>query len=106
MCVYNECHHLLLTCIVNSHSKLSTVAFKVYDVNGDGLINLSDMYVILRLMVGSNMSDEKINKLARQIIVDADVLDKDNSISFAEFKKAMANTNISNILTFNIDLSQ
>lgn len=52
------------------------------------------------------MSDEKINKLARQIIVDADVLDKDNSISFAEFKKAMANTNISNILTFNIDLSQ
>lgn len=52
------------------------------------------------------MSDEKINELARQIIIDADVLDKDNSISFTEFKKAMANSGINNILTFNIDLPQ
>ncbi|KAI8817384.1 uncharacterized protein EV422DRAFT_541598 [Fimicolochytrium jonesii] len=77
-------------------------AFKVYDVNGDGVIDSSDLYHILKLMVGSNLPDDQVQALVDQTLLDADVLDKDGAISFEEFKRAMFNADLENVLTIEI----
>ncbi|KAI9103247.1 hypothetical protein DFS34DRAFT_642104 [Phlyctochytrium arcticum] len=77
-------------------------AFKVYDVNGDGVIDSADLYHVLKLMVGTNLSDEQVHSLVDQTILEADVLDKDGTISFDEFKRAMFNADLENVLTIQI----
>ncbi|KAJ3017090.1 Calcineurin subunit B type 2 [Thoreauomyces humboldtii] len=77
-------------------------AFKVYDVNGDGVIDSTDLYHVLKLMVGSNLSDSQVQSLVDQTILEADVLDNDGAISFNEFKRAMFNADMENVLTIEI----
>ncbi|TPX56635.1 hypothetical protein PhCBS80983_g04381 [Powellomyces hirtus] len=77
-------------------------AFKVYDVNGDGVIDATDLFQILKLMVGSNLSDNQVQSLVDQTILEADVLDKDGAISFEEFKRAMFNADMENVLMIEI----
>ncbi|KAJ3159644.1 Calcineurin subunit B type 2 [Geranomyces michiganensis] len=77
-------------------------AFKVYDVNGDGVIDGSDLFHILKLMVGSNLSDAQVQSLVDQTILEADVLDKDGAISLQEFKRAMFNADLENVLMIEI----
>ncbi|KAL2911110.1 hypothetical protein HK105_209429 [Polyrhizophydium stewartii] len=74
-------------------------AFRVYDVDGDGLLDTSDLTHIVKLMVGSNFSDDEIAKMVHQTILDADTLDHDGAISFAEFKRSMFNADIEAALT-------
>ncbi|KAJ3039547.1 Calcineurin subunit B type 2 [Rhizophlyctis rosea] len=77
-------------------------AFKVYDVNGDGVISSSDLFVILKLMVGSNLDDSQVQALVDQTILEADTIDKDGAISFNEFKRALFGADLENILTIEI----
>ena len=75
------------------------VAFRIYDVNGDGLLDKTDLTHIVKLMVGSNVPDIEVEKMVQQTIMDADTLDRDGAISFAEFKRAMFNADVETILT-------
>ncbi|KAJ8328028.1 hypothetical protein BDV3_005346 [Batrachochytrium dendrobatidis] len=74
-------------------------AFRIYDVNGDGLLDKTDLTHIVKLMVGSNVPDIEVEKMVQQTIMDADTLDRDGAISFAEFKRAMFNADVETILT-------
>ncbi|KAJ1336634.1 hypothetical protein BSLG_007416 [Batrachochytrium salamandrivorans] len=70
------------------------IAFRIYDVNGDGLLDTADLTHVVKLMVGSNVADIEVEKMVQQTILDADTLDRDGSISFAEFKRAMFNADM------------
>lgn len=36
------------------------VAFQIYDINGDGYITPDELFAILKMMVGNNLSDEQV----------------------------------------------
>ncbi|KAI9365941.1 calcineurin subunit B [Zopfochytrium polystomum] len=74
-------------------------AFNVYDVDGDGLIGASDLRTVLKLMVGKSISDEEVRVLVDQTIADADTVDRDGSISFDEFKRALFSADLEKSLT-------
>ncbi len=46
-------------------------AFDVYDVNGDGEINEADLVSVLKLMAGTNLSDQVLAEISRMTIRDA-----------------------------------
>lgn len=56
-------------------------AFKIFDVDGNGMIEIEDIKYALEL-IGEPITDEEVT----QILVIAD-LDKDGSISYEEFLK-------------------
>eukprot|EP00744_Colponema_vietnamica_P014925 GILI01020898.1.p1 GENE.GILI01020898.1~~GILI01020898.1.p1 ORF type:complete len:178 (-),score=26.17 GILI01020898.1:608-1141(-) len=63
-------------------------AFKVYDIDNDGFINNSELFEILKMMVGSNLSDTQIQQIVDKTITDADT-DRDGRLSFEEFVRVM-----------------
>ncbi len=64
------------------------IAFRCYDVDGDGVINEKDLFHILKMLVGSNINDEQLSLIVKQTLTAHD-LDKDGVISFAEFAKVL-----------------
>lgn len=38
-------------------------AYRIYDVDGDGVVNASDLQTILRMMVGENLNDETLDEV-------------------------------------------
>ncbi|KAJ3219845.1 Calcineurin subunit B type 2 [Dinochytrium kinnereticum] len=74
-------------------------AFKVYDVNGDGLIDNEDLKTILKLMVGKSLVEEEIQHLVDKTILEADTIDKDGFISFDEFKRALFSADLERVLS-------
>lgn len=104
----------------NKEEKLR-FAFKVYDIDRDGYISNGELFIVLKMMVGSNLKDQQLqqvcrdnrrtsvswvhhadNKLYLQIvdktIMEAD-LDRDGKISFEEFTKMVENTDVSMSMT-------
>lgn len=73
------------------------VAFKVYDVDGDGMISEEDLRIVLKAMVGKSLGDEQVLQIVKDTLRDAD-LDKDGYISFEEFKRALFDANIEKIM--------
>lgn len=61
-------------------------AFKVYDLNEDGFITQEELYSVLKLMVGKNLTDEQVQTIAKSTLQRADK-DKDGKISLDEFSK-------------------
>ncbi|KXS14437.1 hypothetical protein M427DRAFT_33127 [Gonapodya prolifera JEL478] len=72
----------------------SDIAFKVYNLNSDGFIDPSDLFSIMRIMVGSSLSDTQLQQIVDKTMVEVDVIDKDGKISFEEFKRSMALANV------------
>ena len=58
--------------------------FRVYDVDQDGFISNGELFHVLKLMVGDNLDNEKLQQVVDKTIVEAD-LDKDGKLSFDEF---------------------
>ncbi|KAI8907931.1 hypothetical protein EDD86DRAFT_254987 [Gorgonomyces haynaldii] len=77
-------------------------AFKIYDVDGDGLIDYDDLFEIVRQMVGSSLNDDQIDSIVKETILEADIMDRDGAISFAEFRRVMFNTPIEEMLTIQL----
>ncbi|KAJ3078450.1 Calcineurin subunit B type 2 [Quaeritorhiza haematococci] len=77
-------------------------AFKVYDVNDDGYIDANDLFLTLKAMVGKSMDDAQVQSIVDKTILEADMIDKDGKISYEEFKRAMFNVDLENILTIDI----
>lgn len=71
--------------------------FKLYDVNDDNYIDVSDITSILKMMVGSYVDDAKVRKIAERSLREAD-LDCDGRISFDEFCSAFAHKDIDELL--------
>jgi len=51
------------------------------------------------MMVGVNLTPDRIRQIVHKTIVEADVIDRDGAISYKEFKNAMWNTDIDTLLT-------
>ena len=62
------------------------------------MISPNDLYVVLKLMVGSNLTDQQLSQLVDRTIQKADE-DKDGKINFNEFCKMVKNLDISKKLT-------
>jgi serine/threonine-protein phosphatase 2B regulatory subunit len=81
----------------NKEEKLK-FAFKVYDIDRDGYISNGELFIVLKMMVGSNLKDQQLQQIVDKTIMEAD-LDRDGKISFEEFQKMVENTDVSMSMT-------
>lgn len=73
-------------------------AFKVYDIDRDGYISNGELFLVLKMMVGSNLKDVQLQQIVDKTIMEADK-DGDGKINFQEFKGMVESTDISMSLT-------
>jgi serine/threonine-protein phosphatase 2B regulatory subunit len=78
-------------------------AFKVYDIDRDGYISNGELFIVLKMMVGSNLKDQQLQQIVDKTIMEAD-LDRDGKISFEEFTKMVENTDVSMSMTLGMFL--
>jgi serine/threonine-protein phosphatase 2B regulatory subunit len=101
----------------NKEEKLR-FAFRVYDIDRDGYISNGELFIVLKMMVGSNLKDQQLqqvrihknskairpsngtnkSQIVDKTIMEAD-LDRDGKISFEEFTKMVENTDVSMSMT-------
>ncbi|OMP82752.1 Calcineurin subunit B [Diplodia seriata] len=86
----------------NKEEKLR-FAFKVYDIDRDGYISNGELFIVLKMMVGSNLKDQQLQQIVDKTIMEAD-LDHDGKISFEEFTKMVENTDVSMSMTLGMSL--
>ena len=79
-----------------------TVAFDIYDVNGDGYISNGDLFRILKIMVGDNLTEIQLQQLVDRTILKADK-DKDGKLSENEFKNFIADSDIQSKLVISLN---
>ncbi|MEQ2223153.1 hypothetical protein ILYODFUR_033846 [Ilyodon furcidens] len=70
----------------NSRNQKLKFAFRLYDRDGDGKISRVELLQVLREMLGMQVTEEQLQSIAERAIQEAD-LDKDDAISFDEFRK-------------------
>ncbi|CAJ0751642.1 21494_t:CDS:2, partial [Entrophospora sp. SA101] len=68
-------------------------AFKVYDMDRDGLISNGELFIVLKMMVGNNLKDNQLQQIVDKTIMEADK-DMDGKISFEEFYSVVESTDI------------
>ncbi|KZS97914.1 calcium/calmodulin-dependent protein phosphatase [Sistotremastrum niveocremeum HHB9708] len=68
-------------------------AFKVYDMDRDGYISNGELFLVLKMMVGSNLKDQQLQQIVDKTIMEADK-DGDGKLSFQEFSNMVAGTDI------------
>jgi serine/threonine-protein phosphatase 2B regulatory subunit len=68
-------------------------AFKVYDMDRDGFISNGELFLVLKMMVGSNLKDAQLQQIVDKTIIEADK-DGDGKLSFDEFRVLVENTDI------------
>jgi len=81
----------------NKEEKLR-FAFKVYDIDRDGYISNGELFIVLKMMVGSNLKDQQLQQIVDKTIMEADK-DGDGKISFEEFTQMVENTDVSMSMT-------
>jgi calcineurin B family protein 1 len=78
---------------LNSREEKLKFAFHMYDIDGDELISKTELFSIVGMMVGSNISNEQLGSIADRTICEADE-DQDGKISFSEFVKVMEKVDV------------
>ncbi|EMD40965.1 hypothetical protein CERSUDRAFT_111538 [Gelatoporia subvermispora B] len=68
-------------------------AFKVYDMDRDGYISNGELFLVLKMMVGTNLKDGQLQQIVDKTIMEADK-DGDGKLSFEEFVQMVSNTDI------------
>ncbi|OLY85483.1 Calcineurin subunit B [Smittium mucronatum] len=89
-----------LSAFSNKGNKLDKLrfAFMVYDIDRDGYISNGELFIVLKMMVGSNLTPTQLQQIVDKTIIEAD-LDGDGKISFDEFSNFVARTDIVKQLT-------
>jgi serine/threonine-protein phosphatase 2B regulatory subunit len=94
-----ECKYIIrldiMRCLTLS---LFIVAFKVYDMDRDGFISNGELFLVLKMMVGSNLKDNQLQQIVDKTIMEADK-DGDGKISFEEFLVMVENTDVAKQMT-------
>jgi len=78
---------------LNGREEKLRFAFRMYDLDGDDRISKEELLAVLTMMVGANICEEQLVSIAERTIMEADA-DKDNLISFDEFKKVLERTDV------------
>lgn len=73
-------------------------AFQIYDINNDGFISNGELFSVLKMMVGNNLTEPQLQQLVDRTIIKADE-DLDGKISFKEFSKMVHGLNIESKFT-------
>lgn len=76
----------------NDEEKLK-FAFKIYDIDQDGFISNGELFTVLKMMVGNNLTDLQLQQLVDRTIIKAD-LDFDGKINYEEFKEMVKHLDI------------
>jgi len=66
-------------------------AFQVYDIDADGYISNGELFRVLKMMVGTNLTDVQLQQIVDKSMIEGD-LDGDGKISFEEFVKMIGNS--------------
>eukprot|EP00916_Digyalum_oweni_P005851 GHVL01010140.1.p1 GENE.GHVL01010140.1~~GHVL01010140.1.p1 ORF type:complete len:169 (+),score=34.93 GHVL01010140.1:80-586(+) len=61
-------------------------AFDIYDLNKDGYISNGELFQVMKMMVGSNLTDLQLQQLVDRTFIQSDT-NGDGLISFLEFTK-------------------
>lgn len=78
---------------LNGREEKLRFAFRMYDLDGDDRISKEELLAVLTMMVGANISEDQLISIAERTIMEADT-DKDNLISFDEFKTVLERTDV------------
>ncbi|XP_026151765.1 calcineurin B homologous protein 2 isoform X2 [Mastacembelus armatus] len=70
----------------SSRTRKLKFAFQLYDQDRDGKISREELLQVLRAMLEMQVTEEQLQSIAERAIQEAD-LDKDDAISFEEFRK-------------------
>eukprot|EP00091_Calanus_sinicus_P022955 TRINITY_DN7552_c0_g1_i1.p1 TRINITY_DN7552_c0_g1~~TRINITY_DN7552_c0_g1_i1.p1 ORF type:complete len:137 (+),score=36.82 TRINITY_DN7552_c0_g1_i1:467-877(+) len=65
--------------------------FSIYDMDSDGLISNTELFTVLKMMVGSNLKDTQLQQIVDKTIVDLDK-DQDGMINYQEFCDIVGNS--------------
>eukprot|EP01012_Entosiphon_sulcatum_P020026 TRINITY_DN2499_c1_g1_i5.p1 TRINITY_DN2499_c1_g1~~TRINITY_DN2499_c1_g1_i5.p1 ORF type:complete len:172 (-),score=36.49 TRINITY_DN2499_c1_g1_i5:53-568(-) len=80
---------LALAIFSNDCAKLEKLkfTFRIYDMDGDGYISNKDLFQVLQIMVGTNLTDVQLQQIVDKTFIEADK-DRDGLISFKEFERS------------------
>ncbi|KAL6946983.1 Calcineurin subunit B [Hanseniaspora vineae] len=78
-------------------------AFKIYDIDKDGYISNGELFIVLKIMVGDNLTDEQLQQLVDRTIMENDK-DEDGKLSFQEFQNAIETTKVAESLTLDYNI--
>ncbi|KAK9235196.1 hypothetical protein V1525DRAFT_410677 [Lipomyces kononenkoae] len=76
-------------------------AFNVYDMDRDGYISNGELFIVMKMMVGSNLKDHQLQQIVDKTIMEADS-DGDGKINFEEFVQIVSSTDIAQKMTLDI----
>jgi len=62
--------------------------FRIYDMDRDGYISNGELFQVLKMMTGSNLTDQQLQQVVDKTIIYLDK-DADGKISFEEFKEVI-----------------
>eukprot|EP01087_Luapelamoeba_hula_P011606 TRINITY_DN3168_c0_g1_i2.p1 TRINITY_DN3168_c0_g1~~TRINITY_DN3168_c0_g1_i2.p1 ORF type:complete len:175 (+),score=47.29 TRINITY_DN3168_c0_g1_i2:84-608(+) len=65
--------------------------FQVYDMDNDGFISNGELFQVLKMMVGNNLTDIQLQNIVDKTIIEADA-DNDGKLSYEEFVKMINDT--------------
>ncbi|XP_041796294.1 calcineurin B homologous protein 2 [Chelmon rostratus] len=82
----------------NSSTRKLKFAFQLYDQDRDGKISRAELLQVLRAMLEMQVTEEQLQSIAERAIREAD-LDKDDAISFDEFRKSLEKVNIDHMMS-------
>ncbi|KAJ1821069.1 Calcineurin subunit B [Coemansia sp. RSA 2599] len=77
-------------------------AFKIYDMDRDGFISNGELFMVLKMMTGNNLTPAQLQQIVDKTIREADK-DGDGKIDFTEFKNFVARTDVANQLTIDTE---
>lgn len=76
-------------------------AFQIYDLNNDGFVSNGDLFKILKMLVGDNLTDIQIQQLVDRSIIMADK-DLDGKLSYEEFSEFCKDMKIEEMFSMKI----
>ncbi|KAJ2439272.1 Calcineurin subunit B, partial [Coemansia sp. RSA 2440] len=77
-------------------------AFKIYDIDRDGFISNGELFMVLKMMVGNNLTPVQLQQIVDKTIREADK-NGDGMIDFEEFQSFVARTDVANQLTIDTE---
>lgn len=88
----------------NNDAKLEFI-FRIYDMDRDGFISNGELFQVLKMMVGKNLTDSQLQQIVDKTILYLDK-DDDGRISFDEFRLLVTNgnklSNVTSIMTVEV----
>ena len=77
--------------------------FRIYDMDRDGYIWNGELFQVLKMMTGSNLTDQQLQQIVDKTIIYLDK-DADGKISFEEFKTLVETR--STVAKMSVDMSK